>query len=257
MIFGDVNLHLIDDGHFEALILAKEKSNHGSYTSTVSFKIEAKHIPSPPLSYPNSWQLFHDLNLKVVAPQNCSTVPWLEHTSYVEVLIRAPNDVQLSCDIRYKDVVIENGSLAQFDADKMLWQLLFAPQCIGEHDLFVFAKRNDEKTAGSALKFHLNVTQLRRSTKFPTIYGKFYAKKCRIYEPLDGVLKKGATVPIHCVIPGASEVNLVVDSNWLKTDGYQDPILKRNIIVGSEAVTIYAKYGQSTSYEGLVQYSVR
>jgi hypothetical protein len=171
--------------------------------------------------------------------------------------MRAPDDVQLSCSIHYNNVNVKNGTLAQFDTEKKLWQLLFAPECVGQHELIVFAQRNSEEKSECALKFFLNVTQLRHLMKFPVVYGKFHMMKGRIYEPIDGILKKGATVPIHCLIPGATAVNLQVDSNWLKAEGYQDPILKRKVIVGSKDVTIYGKYGQNSSYEGLVKYSVK
>jgi hypothetical protein len=70
------------------------------------------------------------------------------------------------------------------------------------------------------------------------------------------VLKKGTTIPIHCVIPGATDVGLTIDSNWIKANGYQNPIIKQNITVGSKEVTIYANYGQKSSYDGLVEYTV-
>ena len=245
------------DGLFEANILGKKQTDLGSYSSVIRFKVEASQMPLPPLAYPQTWQLFHDLNLKVKAPRNCARVPWPEHASYVEVIIRAPNDIQLSCDIRYNDVIIENGSLAQFDSNKQLWRLLFAPQRVGEHDLFIFAKRNSEEKPESAIKFYLNVTKLHRAMKFPTTYGKFQDRRCQIYEPLDGVLKRGATIPIHCVIPDAADVKLKVDSNWLQTDGYQPPILRQNITVGSQTVSVFAKYGQGSNYDGLVRYTVQ
>jgi hypothetical protein len=80
--------------------------------------------------------------------------------------------------------------------------------------------------------------------------------KCRIYEPFNGVLKKDAIVPIHCFIPGAKTVDLKVDSKWLGIKDYEDPILKTEVTVGSTDLTIYAKYEQNTSYDGLVRYSV-
>ncbi len=59
----------------------------------------------------------------------------------------------------------------------MLWQLLFALECTGQHDLVVFAKRNNEENPRCALKFHLNVAQLYRPMKFPTVYNKFHTSK--------------------------------------------------------------------------------
>jgi len=38
--------------------------------------------------------------------------------------------------------------------------------------------------------------------------------------------------------------------------GYEDPILKTEVTVGSTDVIIYAKYEQNTIYDGLVRYFV-
>jgi hypothetical protein len=48
---------------------------------------------------------------------------------------------------------------------------------------------------------------------------------------------------------------LTIDSNWIKNEGYRDPILERKITVGSKEVTIYAKYAEKTSYDGLIKYN--
>jgi hypothetical protein len=93
--------------------------------------------------------------------------------------------------------------------------------------------------------------------KFPLIYSQFQTKKCQIYSPIDGILKNGSIVSIHCVIPGAIDVNLKVDSNWLKSEGYRDPILQRQITVGSKEVTIYAKYEEKSSYNALLKYTTQ
>ena len=246
-------------GLFEALIMAKKKSDPGSYRSALSFKIDVKKIPSPPLSFPETWQVFFDLGLKIEAPINTANAVWPDNASYAELLIQAPDDVQLSCSIEYNNVKIENGSLAQFDHEKKHWQLLFAPQQTGLHKLIVYAKRmNDTKTSSEAVvKFTLNVIKLRQSIKFPIIYKQFQTTKCRIYTPLNGILKKGAVVPIHCVIPGATKVDLQSDSNWLKSEGYKDPILQRQITLDAKELTIYAKYGDKSNYDGLIKYTVQ
>ncbi|CAF4168279.1 unnamed protein product, partial [Rotaria magnacalcarata] len=127
-------------------------------------------------------------------------------------------------------------ALAQFDHDKQQWQLLFAPQCTGLHQLMIYGRRQSSAntTSHSVAKFDLHVTRLRKPMNFPLIYTKFETTKCRIYEPLEGTLKKGAIIPFHCVIPGATEVDLQVDSKWVGVKGYEDPILKTDITVGSK-----------------------
>jgi hypothetical protein len=247
------------DGIFDAAIFGKKNSDTSHYTSVVSFKIDAKRIPIPPLSYPVTWQAFYDLDLRIEAPQNRAVAVWPDNGSFSEIRISAPDDVHLGCSIGFNDKKESNCDLAQFDNNKQQWQLLFAPQRTGQHKLVVYAQRqSDTQTSSrSVVQFDLNVTKLRKAIQFPTTYTQFQTNKCRIYEPINGILKKGATVLIHCFIPGATEVRLQADSNWIETKGYKDPILKTEVTVGSNDVVIYAKYGQKTSYDGLVRYSVK
>ena len=247
------------NGIFEALIMAKTESSSGNYTSAISYKIDAKNIPSPPVSYPGIWQLFHKLSLNIVSPMNSGYAIWPRNASYAEVLVQAPDDVTLSCAIEYSGTRIENGSLAQFDSEKNHWQLLFAPERTGRHDLTVFAQRISNKNAesGCVAQFKLDVDDLRQPMKFPLTYTGFQVNKCRIITPLNGVLKRGATVPFHCVIPGAREANVTVDDKFLNDEGYIDQILRREITVGSKDVCIYGKYEDKRSYDGLIKYTVK
>ncbi|CAF5081700.1 unnamed protein product, partial [Rotaria sp. Silwood1] len=73
------------DGMFDAQIMARKKSDTGSYTSAVTFKIEAKNIPTPPLSYPHTWPLFFELDLKIESPRNRATAVWPENASFTEI----------------------------------------------------------------------------------------------------------------------------------------------------------------------------
>lgn len=246
------------DGLFSAEILAKKKSDTGKYTSAVSFIIDAKSIPTPPLSYPQTWQLFHDLNLKIEAPENRAVAVWPQNASFSEIRISTPDDVEISCAIQYDGVKEENCGLAQFDHDKKQWQLLFAPQHTGTHKLIIYARRESDLNPQSSCvaQFDLNVTELGETMQFPLTYKKFRTNRCRIYEPLNGILKKEAIVPIHCFIPGAIAAGIQVDSKWVSLEDYKDSILKTEITVGSTDVTIYAKYEENKSYDGLVRYSV-
>ncbi|CAF1343855.1 unnamed protein product [Adineta ricciae] len=245
-------------GLFEAAIMAKEKNDTGSYWSAVSFKIDAKQIPSPNMSYPRTWKQFYDLDLKVLAPMNRANAVWADGALYTEVLIQTPDDVQLTCAIQYNNVEIENGALAQYCREKNYWQLLFAPERTGQHKLAVYGKRihDSESKLSLVIEFNLNVTKLQRSMKFPKTYTSFETNKCQIYTPMEGILKKNSIVPIHCVIPGAKDVIIIVDSKWLDKEGYTDPVLQKQITVGSNEVYICAKYDEGTSYERIIEYTV-
>ena len=244
-------------GSYEATIYAKKNTDAGTLPQVVSFPMEVTNLPSSLISFPETKQIFHDFNLQIIAPKNSGSVHWPKNASYVEILMHAPDNVQLTCKIEYNGSYVENGALAQFDETRQLWQLLFAPENTGKHELLVFAKISDQENSEFAVRFYLNVTELRNKMKFPCIYGIFHAHKCRIYEPLNGILKKGAQVPIHLLIPGATEVDVQVDSVWAKTKSYQDPIFNEVITVGSQDVTIYAKYNQGNSYSSIAKYSVQ
>ncbi|CAF3768741.1 unnamed protein product [Rotaria socialis] len=247
------------DGMFDAQIFAKRKAEKGQYTAAVKFKVKARNIQKQPVSYPTTWPLFYELGLKIEAPQNRATAVWPNNASFAEIRISAPSDVELSCSIEFNGIKNENCALAQFDHDKHQWQLLFAPQCAGLHQLMIYGRRHsDSRTEFEAVaEFSLIVTKIRKPIIFPVTYTKFETTKCRIYEPLEGTLKKGAIIPFHCVIPGATEVDLQVDSKWVGVKGYEDPILKTGITVGSKDITVYARYGQNTNYDGLIRYSVK
>jgi hypothetical protein len=247
------------DGLFEAFILAKRRLDPGGFNIAARFRIKAKRIPMPPLSYPKTWQLFHDLDLQVEIPRNSATVTWPEYASYAQVCIRTPDDVRLISCIERNGFRIENGSLTQFNSEKQHWQLFFAPERIGQHKLLIFAHCStpDGVISGIAVEFYLNVTQLRHSIKFPVIYTTFLTRRCRIFEPINGILKRNTTVCIHCEIPDARQVDLTIDSKWIKTEGYQNSILKRQILVGAKEVIIYAKYDENTVYSELIKYTVQ
>ncbi|CAF0907576.1 unnamed protein product [Rotaria sp. Silwood1] len=244
---------------FNAIIMAKKKSNSDPhYSQVVTFEIEVNHISTPPVTFPQTWQLFHDYNLKIKAPRNRSTARWLENSSYTEIFIQAPDNIELSGRIEYQNRKIENGALVQYDYERELWQLLFAPEQTGQHQLFIFAKpiNDTDKLAAAVVMFSLNVTKLQQPMKFPMTYAAFHTTKCRIYTPLNGILKKDSLVPIHCCIPGAKSVILTIGSQPLRTEGYVDPILQREITVDSEEVIIHAKYGRNPHYTSLIKYFV-
>ncbi|CAF1378502.1 unnamed protein product [Adineta steineri] len=236
----------------------RDDSESSKYSSAVELIMNVKKIPVPHISYPHTWPSFDDLGLKVIAPKDRANAVWNDNGSYAEILIKAPDDVQLSCDIQYNNIKIKNGSLAQFNNDKRLWQLLFAPEHTGQHELIVYGKRTSdtESSSTSVVKFNLNVTKLRRPMKFPTTYGQFEIRKCQIYTPLEGILKKGSVVPIHCIIPNALDVRVDVDSKRIGNEGYTNQILQKEVTVGSREITIYAKYEEGSNYTGLVKYTV-
>lgn len=245
-------------GRFQATIMAKKKSHSGSYSSVIDYDIVVNHKIKAPVTFPQTWQAFFDFDLRIKSPRSRATAVWLEENSYAEVLLDAPNNIHLSCSIERDGVATERTALAQYDKEGKLWQCLFAPQQTGEHQLTIFARRIDDPNSSgtSVVRFPLNVTELQQPMEFPLIYTQFEVNKCRLLTPLNGVLQKNSVVPIHCIIPGATAVSVTVDSRNVRSEGYNDPVFQRQITVGSQEVSIYAKYGQSPLYTCLIKYTV-
>ena len=244
-------------GSFEAMIFAKKTADKSSYSSVAVFQIEATRIQTPPLTFPETYAAFYDYDLRIKSPRSSSSVVWPQDKSYAEVQIQAPDDVQLSGQIQYKNLQIQNGCLTQYIHDKRRWQLLFAPERFGRHELIVYAKRTAEQSSTMVVKFQLDVTSLQSSIKFPMIYPQFYASKCQIYTPIGGPLPSNSTVLIHCFIPNAEDIQIAIDSKNFPVQNYENSIVKQTITVGSSDVTIYAKNPSDTHYTGLIQYSVQ
>ena len=175
------------------------------------------------LPYVNS--TFFELNLDVISPRHTNMASFNSSLGLAEVLVRASSDTVFMGDItQTRSSKIKDACLVQYDADRQLWQCLFAPQGSGFHRLTLFARREkqtmksktDENVYSEAIQFGLNApANIIKAKTFPLTYGLFTERKCQIVEPLEGVLKSGSKVTIHCRIPAAHCVRLTLDGNWL------------------------------------------
>ncbi|CAF1531159.1 unnamed protein product [Didymodactylos carnosus] len=245
------------NGMHDITIYAKKKSSEGTFAGAVLFIFDVKDLKTF-ISFPRTWFHFYEYDLEVVAPLHSGSVVWPVGASYCEILIRCPDDVQLSGHIG-KGQRIQQGELIQYNAEKELWQCLFAPKSNGLHEITIFAKKLDGKENKShcVVQFDLDVKDLKQTMTFPLTYEPFQERKCHLYEPLNGILKKGAAATIHCRLPGATEVNMTVDSKWLTAQGYENNVLKRTIKVGSQDMSLWAKYDKNSSYSSVLTYTVK
>ncbi len=213
---------------------------------------------------------FFEHNLDIIYPRYSNTASFNLNLGLAEILVQAPSDTVLMGDIEQTESgKIKNGSLIQYDANHQQWQCLFAPQQGGFHTLTIFARQEkqaiknkaDENKYSCVIQFGLHVpTEVIKAKSFPLTYDLFTKRKCQIFEPLDGVLKSGSKVTIHCRIPGAYCARLLLDGNWLSEDLIKDGIFKRQITVPRKKIIMYVKFldtRNSSSYSGLFCYSVK
>jgi len=279
--------YLIDstwgEGHFDSNNRAKKELDT-FYFMVRPEQMIYRHLPEnsnwqllmSPISmddfirFPYVYPTFFEHNLEIIYPRHTSMASFNSSLGHAEVLLQASSDVRLIGGIEQTGSrKIPNGSLIQYDADRQLWQCLFAPQHSTFHTLTLYARRdkqiNEKKTAESkyscVIQFGLDVpSEIIKRKTFPLTYSLFTECQCQIIEPLDGVLKSGSKVTINCRIPGAYCGRLLLDGNWLSENLIKDGIFKRQITVPRKEIILYVKLvnkQNSSNYDGLLRYSVK
>ncbi|CAF1039098.1 unnamed protein product [Didymodactylos carnosus] len=247
------------NGIHEIKIFARKKFDSGTYSCALAFELIATHLTKT-ISFPRKWQCFYDYQMEIVVPKNSHSGIWPLHGPYCEILMRAPDNIHLLSTIQYKNKEIEDGSIVQYDSDKKLFQCLFAPQNVGHHKLMIYAMLNNDtkQNYSSAVEFALNVTELKCPITFPKIDPQFQRDKCRIFEPLNGVLKKDTNVFFHYLIPNAATIRVTADEKWKTVDSYENNILKHQLkLTNEQQVTIYRQQKNEENFDELVRYTVK
>ncbi|CAF3390850.1 unnamed protein product [Rotaria sp. Silwood1] len=209
------------------------------------------------LPYLHSYYFIY--NLTLISPRFSSIVLFDKNVSYAEVLVQAPNDVQLTCSIKNDH---KSTCLTQYDISRQIWQCLFAPCKIGFHTLIIYANRLlISNTLINVIELGVEVSSKDFIQKkiFPITYGKFIEYKCQIFSPLDGILKYGTKVTIHCRIPNAVYVRISLDGIWLEEMTLKNDIFKQQITVPQREIIVYAQFSNkklTNIYYGLIRYLV-
>jgi hypothetical protein len=209
------------------------------------------------LPYLHSYYFIYDLT--IVSPRFSSLIQYDPCESLAEVFIQAPNDIQLTCASKDEN---KSTSLTQFDASRQIWQCLFAPCTSGFYTLIIFANRlsiSNSFVNAIELGIEIPLKDFNKRKILPMTYGKFIEYKCQIFSPLDGILKHGMKVWIHCRIPNASYGRISLDGVWLEEVLIKDEIFKQEIIVPERELIVYAQFINkkiSNIYYGLIRYLV-
>ncbi|CAF1510067.1 unnamed protein product, partial [Rotaria sordida] len=201
------------------------------------------------LKLPYTYHTFFELDLNIVSPVCTQKVSLEPGQSYGEVLIETPtNDVELSGSLHDEsNKKIEGGDFLDFDWNRKVWRCRFAPKKAGNHTILIFGRRKSDEenlTLGSAVEFVFDIDHLPTNPiSYPFTYGSFHEAKCYLFEPLNGVLKPGSKIQFHCRIPGAHEVNLTIDGQWLSGNSAsymsEDYIYQREIQVEQKEVAVW------------------
>ncbi|CAF1141549.1 unnamed protein product [Rotaria sordida] len=256
-------------GKYNIIIFAGEKNHQDQCFSAaaVQFAFDVDHLPSSPISYPHIWSYFFDYNIEIIKPMNSHYIDWSSNinTPYCEIQVRSSDDVRISAVMKDSSTStnVKNGTLVNFDHEADVWQCLFAPSTIGiPFELTLFAKRQNENESHPVTQFVLQPipsNALKECMIFPEIYLPFYNMRCHLIEPLNGVLQSDSTVHFRCRIPGAQEINITVDDNWIEGDAWkpdENNIFDGDIQVGQKEVAIYVKFNdENSSYQGLLKYT--
>ncbi|CAM2696767.1 unnamed protein product [Rotaria socialis] len=256
-------------GKYNIFIFVGQKSSQDQHSAAaVQFAFDVDHLPLPPISYPHIWSAFFDDNIEIIKPKNSRYIDWPSkaNTGYCKILVRSSDKVYVSAGL--KDGLtgnnVTNGTLVNFDHETHIWHCLFAPSNTGvPFELTLFARRPNEDKSHSVAEFILRPipnNALTQSMTFPERYLPFCNAKCLLIEPLNGVLERQSFVHFRCQIPGAQQVNVTVDGEWIEDDPWkpnENDMFDGVIQVGNKEVIIYANFdSKSESYGGLLKYTV-
>jgi hypothetical protein len=209
------------------------------------------------LPYLHSYYFIYDLT--IISPRFSNMIIFDRNKSLGEVLIQASNDIQLSCSSKDEN---KSTSLTQYDGNRQIWQCLFAPYKSGFYTLIIFANRlSISNSLINVIELGIEVSSkdFIRKKILPITFGKFIEYKCQIFSPLDGILKCGMKVIIHCRIPNGSYGRISIDGIWLDEIIIKDEIFKQEIIVPERELIVYAQFSNKKSsniFYGLIRYLV-
>jgi hypothetical protein len=209
------------------------------------------------LPYLHSYYFIYELT--IISPRFSSLIQFDTCESLAEIFIQAPYDIQIICASKDENI---STSLTQFDASRQIWQCLFAPYKYGFYTLIIFANRlsiSNSFVNVMELGIDIPAKDFNRRKILPITYRKFIEYKCQIFSPLNGILKRGMKVTIHCRIPNASYGRISIDGIWLEEISIKDEIFKQEILVPEREIIIYAQFINkkfSNNYYGLIRYLV-
>lgn len=212
---------------------------------------------------PRIWPAFFDLQLQVVEPANSPELTFDRQHGFAKLLIRAPPEVTISSSLEKNEIkTSDKQCLVQFINERQIWQCLFIPQQYGRHTVTIFGHlQNSSDNGKCAMEFHFDAPLYRpvKRTVFPETYSSFSTFKCELFEPLDGQLKQGSQVTIHCRVINAISVRLIFDDNeWLPEDGYDQTTghFKKIITVPKSKITLNVKNKAQLNYTTLLLYTI-
>lgn len=254
---------------YNLFIFAGEKNNRDKYSNAaIQFALDVDDLPSSPISYPDIWPEFFEDGIEIIQPKNSRFIDWPTkfNTAYSKILVRSSDTVRLSAALKQysTDKIVKNATLVNFDHETNIWHCLFAPTSANiSFELTLYAKRLNENKSHSIVEFILPSIPnevLKQTMTFPEVYLPFYNTKCRLIEPLHGILQRSSNVHFTCQIPGAELVHVIVDGNWIKGGPWkpgENDIFDGYIAVGQEEVIIYVKFNaKKDQYVGLLKYTV-
>lgn len=127
---------------------------------------------------------------------------------------------------------------------------------IGNYILRVYAKNSsDTGNYWGAIDFNLQATRASvNSSGFPATYGIFSTKNVTLYSPMMGHMDAGTTVNFDLVVPGASDVAIVMGGDWQHLSQVNGRFTG-HVNISAGVIQVCAKYDGRQNYDVLLEYS--
>lgn len=169
-----------------------------------------------------------------------------------------PNAVYLMAQIRDRSGKdLEGTTFVQSTAGAAT--ILLRPNVTGPLVLNLYASRTPSARAYEMIWSTELLVESPATVGFPRAYGPYSADRALLVSPLESPLETGSDVPFKIRVPGATKVAVVAGDSWtfLERDSGDRSLFRGHVRVPAVSeIVIFARFGDSRQYSGLVNFGV-
>ena len=181
----------------------------------------------------------------------------------VRIQIKSPENVFILCALENLQGKKEGLCFVQSEEDPDEGRINTVEAGLpgrGVYKLLIYAKKGKNKNPYlSAVEFLISVNHdISVKKEFPHIYSAFTDRRCFLYEPKVGGVKKGSTTRFKVKIPSAAVASVMVGNVWrdLKRNEQEEDVFEGDILVDADNLVLYAKFGGNKNFDGVLGYKV-
>jgi len=180
--------------------------------------------------------------------------PTTDANGEISISLTVPTDVVLSADL-FQGIAEMDQTFTFVQKVGQQYQIKAVVPAAGNYTLRVYAKNSsDPGNYQGAIDFNIQAISASANLGgYPKTYGMFSTTGVTLYSPIVGHLSPGTVQNFDLVVPGSSDVEVVIGSVWNKltqTNGR----FSGSINISAGTIQVCAKYSGNQNYSVLIEY---